>query len=1040
MHASFTRRSVLVAGVLLAAPRGAVPLGAQVSPPPPAYAISSWTTREGMPQSAVNALALDDEGYLWLGTNVGLARFDGDSFVAYPRNGGRTRFEPVNWLVHDGGGRLWILLPESGLARLEPQGRIARVPVTLLSEFSDLAVQGMDTVWLGRIRGVRRLDGSAWREEQGLPDGIVGDLRTLRLDGDGGLWVGGTRGLVRYAKGARRAERIALACDEVGDVSPTRVDGAWVTTCAGLEHVVPGQRRATLVSREPHGTAQVLALPSEGVVWTAGRDGVRRFRTLRDAHGTWRVSLQFHHSLDLAGALPSVMIDDHAAGVFIGTNGAGLRHVRRLAGRRVTIADGLPDRPVHHLAPDGTGGLWIGNCYGLSRWRDGRLAVMRSPAMGMLGPCVNGLLHDSTGALWIGQLNGLVRVDRAGRSRVVFRPQTVPAEEVAPLMEDRDGRVWFATSGGTTGYVPSPDAPPILLSDSVLPAERTWSMVQAPSGAIWIGQRGRLTRLERGVVTRQLTTADGVPDAPLRGLLIDPDGAIWMATYGGGLARFDSAQGVRRLRPAGRAFEQMLSAIRLDREDRLWILGDGGVTAMPRAAARQATADGTPLAGIVLGALEGVPEGNGGFANAWLDPMAQRLWLATVDGVASVDVTEAPPGRRPLPVHVDDILIDDVSYGAPDTLRVPAAAGAIDVHFSAPLFGLDRAARLRYRLRGHDRQWIDAGGARVARYAEVTPGRYDFEVVLERAPGDAQPSVARLPVLVAAHWWETSAARLAQFLAAVALVWIMVRWRTESIRARNRALQREIAERERAERLAADAARELSHVSRIATAGELATSLAHELNQPLAAVMGSAQQARHFAERGDGEHLRQMLDAIEDQSERAAEVIRALRAFVLKQPAWSDDVSLRAVVADTIRLLRQELQGRGAAVAVDDRRAADAPVQGDAIQLQQVLVNLLLNAADAVADAPPDRRRLAVRLQDEPPGRVRVSVSDSGPDVPEEVFVRLFEPFFSTKSDGLGLGLSLSRSIVEAHGGRLWAERAAEGGSVFQLELPLAGR
>jgi C4-dicarboxylate-specific signal transduction histidine kinase len=293
-------------------------------------------------------------------------------------------------------------------------------------------------------------------------------------------------------------------------------------------------------------------------------------------------------------------------------------------------------------------------------------------------------------------------------------------------------------------------------------------------------------------------------------------------------------------------------------------------------------------------------------------------------------------------------------------------------------------------------------------------------------------------VIVEPRWWETPLARGLALALGAAAVWALFRWRTRLIRARNRALQQEIADRERAERQAAEAARELAHLSRLATAGELATSIAHELNQPLTAVMGSAQQARHLAASSDDENLRLTLDAVVDQSERAADVIRSLRAFVLKQQEWDPDVPPDAVVQDTLRLLRQELSSRSVAVEVRDERIHRSGVRGSAVQLQQVLANLLLNAADAMSEQPPGQRRATIALRDEGPDAVRLSVADTGPGIPEGKLAEIFEPFVTTKPSGLGLGLSLSRSIVEAHAGRLFAETPPEGGSVFHIVLPLA--
>jgi len=1011
---------------------------AQIAPPPVAFAVSAWTTAEGIPQSDVLNLALDDDGYLWLGSPFGLSRFDGDTFVTFPS---ARAMKGLKGELPDRAG-MWIPWPLVGIGHVLPDADPVLVPADDDLPIFPLAVSRADTAWLATLTGVRRLEGRRWLPVDGVADGAVGELRALRLDARGGLWIGGLNGLVHLEPGrSRRARRVPLVCDEVRDVVTAADGSAWIATCAGVERLAATDARTHVVVPRDRGPVplQLQLDVGDSVLWIADTDGVHRFRLSRDPRGAWRLTRTFSHSLELGGAWPSVMIGDGAGGVWIGTGGAGLRHVRRLAARRLTMADGLPDRPVHHLAPEGTDGLWIGNCGGLALWRAGMLEVPRPDEFGLPDRCIRGLLREPDGTLWIGQLDALVRRDTAGRARVMFRSTARPDRQVAPMLRDRRGRLWFASSRGDVGYFAAPDAPPVLLPEGVLPATRIWSMVEDARGGIWIGQVGVVSRVEDTTRTLQLTAADGVPDAPLRALVFDGDSALWMASYGAGLARYDARRGVRRLVPRERQFDRHLSALRFDQRDRLWLFGDGGITLLPRREANEAIGAGRPVRGAVdIGAEQGLPEGNGGYPNTWYDAPSGWWWLATVDGVASVNTEVTPGMTRPLHVRIDDVRIDGASRGRPDTLRVPPSANAIEVRFSAPVFGAFELVRIRYRLREHDRDWLEAGATRIARYASVPPGRYVFELRIERHFGDPGTETRSLAVIVEPRWWETPLARGLALALGAAAVWALFRWRTRLIRARNRALQQEIADRERAERQAAEAARELAHLSRLATAGELATSIAHELNQPLTAVMGSAQQARHLAASSDDENLRLTLDAVVDQSERAADVIRSLRAFVLKQQEWDPDVPLDAVVSDTLRLLRQELSSRSVAVEVRDERIHRSGVRGSAVQLQQVLANLLLNAADAMSEQPPGQRRATVALRDEGPDAVRLSVADTGPGIPEGKLAEIFEPFVTTKPGGLGLGLSLSRSIVEAHAGRLFAETPPEGGSVFHIVLPLA--
>jgi signal transduction histidine kinase len=441
----------------------------------------------------------------------------------------------------------------------------------------------------------------------------------------------------------------------------------------------------------------------------------------------------------------------------------------------------------------------------------------------------------------------------------------------------------------------------------------------------------------------------------------------------------------------------------------------------------------------VLGLSDGVPEGNSGFPNVWIDPQSDRLWAATTDGVVTLDLKSFPGDTAAPRLRVDDVRIDGRSVATEGAITVPPGANALEIRFTAPSFTGRDGVLFRYRLRGHDRDWIESGTTRVARYAKLEPGSYWFDLVGRTRDGVERAEPVSLRVTVVPAWFQTTAARLVFLLAGLGALWSAFQWLTRRLRRRARVLQREIEVREEAEQRAAAAARDLAHVSRLATAGELATSIAHELNQPLAAVVGSAQTARRLLNGQGDARLEPLLDTIVAQSDRAAGVIRTLRAFVAKHRSADAMVPPDQVVEETLRLLQHEMTSRRVVVrVVDDLWLRPGLVPGDPVQLQQVLANLLLNAADAMSTVPESQRLVTVELRQVENDMVQISVADEGEGLTPEVRERIFEPFFTTKKSGLGMGLSISRSIVEAHAGRLWAARNTDRGTTFAFSLPVA--
>src|SRR5438445_13713502 len=248
------------------------------------------------------------------------------------------------------------------------------------------------------------------------------------------------------------------------------------------------------------------------------------------------------------------------------------------------------------------------------------------------------------------------------------------------------------------------------------------------------------------------------------------------------------------------------------------------------------------------------------------------------------------------------------------------------------------------------------------------------------------------------------------------------------------------AERKRSEEALQQAREELARVTRVTTLGELAASIAHEINQPLAAIVANANACLNWlkADRPDLDSVREALAAVAEDGDRAAEVITRIRGLLSRSSVAHEPCDLARVIREVQPLVRPELGRYG--ITLDMSPARDVPaVMGDRIQLQQVLLNLLVNAVEASREVPPERRRLTlhstVEYRDDGPWAV-VGVEDGGVGFREPEAARLFEAFYTTKPGGLGMGLSISRSIIEGHGGRLWATANADHGATFHFALP----
>jgi two-component system sensor kinase FixL len=247
----------------------------------------------------------------------------------------------------------------------------------------------------------------------------------------------------------------------------------------------------------------------------------------------------------------------------------------------------------------------------------------------------------------------------------------------------------------------------------------------------------------------------------------------------------------------------------------------------------------------------------------------------------------------------------------------------------------------------------------------------------------------------------------------------------------------DITRRKQAELAVQQQRNELTHLSRVTTLGELSGSLAHELNQPLAAILSNAQAAQRFLAR-DNANLAEIQDILKDivnEDKRAVEVIQRLRLLLKKGEVQHLPVNLNNVVEEVLKIISSDLVNHNINVDIDLAEKLPAVI-GDRVQLQQVLLNLIMNACEAMSHTHADNRKLFVRTEQNDMDTVQVSIGDQGPGIPFERLGRIFEPFFTTKLQGMGLGLPICRTIVTAHGGQIWAINNTPNGAIFNFKLP----
>jgi signal transduction histidine kinase/ligand-binding sensor domain-containing protein len=1031
------------AGAVLLALAAAVPAAAAPGALDPAkalsqYSLDSWGLEQGLPNTTVLALAQTPEGYLWLATYEGLARFDGVRFtVFHSGNTDGLASSSIRALAVAPDGALWIGTHGGGVVRLH-QNRFTRIST-----------------------------------REGLPTEIV---LAVHVDADGTAWAGTSGGLARVQDG--RAEAVGPFHDSISALCRDREGALWVGTHgAGLRRLSPRGAWDTfgLAQGLPGEVVSSLHEDGEGTLWVGlvGGGLARRRGSGFQAFGA-------------RDGLPSQVVwsvlRDRQGTVWIATGGAGLVRLREGRFTAFSSPEGMGETVLYSLLEDGDGHLWVGtNGSGLLRVRDGRFTTFTTRE-GLSHDFVYAVREDAQGVLWAGTSDGLNRLQDG---RWVPQPSCGGQQHnvVRSLALDAEGGLWAGTYGGGvcrrlgerwTTYTRREG----LAHDSVR------SVLATRDGAVWVGTIGGLSRLQDGA-WRTYTVADGLPVNSIIGLLEDDTG-LWIGTDGGGIARFRDGRFERIGAQAGLPSQVVLALYR-DAQGEIWagtnaglalwrrdhfvtfgtraglpsesvyqILDDGqgwmwlgtsrGIARVERTALLRA--EGAPLRVEVFDKADGLKSAQ---CTAPAQPAGWRardgrLWFATTRGLAAVDPANLRRDQRPPPVIIEEVVADQRALRPDGELRLPPATRSLAFHYTALALGAPHRLRFRYRLEGLDPDWVDARERRQAYYTNLAPGAYRFRVSACNADGACNEEGAVVALALQPRVYQTWWFRVLGVAAAVALVAGAHRLRVRRLEARERSLSRLVDERTRhvveAKERAEEAKQEAEQQRRIAEeADALKTELlgiaAHDLRNPLQLVSGLSELMSQGMV--PESKVTELSLAVHDASRRMLEIVNSL----LTTAALDRGLELRRTSVDLSRLASAVLDEHGDKAASKELRllleaAQDCRALVDHDRMRQVLDNLVSNAIKF----SPRGRDVRVVVTGEEHG-VRLEVRDQGQGLDQEDLARAFGRFtrLSARPTGgepaTGLGLSIVKGLVELHGGRVWIESEGRGqGATFVVELP----
>jgi ligand-binding sensor domain-containing protein/signal transduction histidine kinase len=734
----------------------------------------SWQREQGLPQNSVRALAQTHDGYLWVGSDDGLARFDGIRFVAFGMREGLPS-GPVSVLFEDSRGILWIGTVGGGLTRWQ-DGR-----------FTTLT----------------------------LRDGLPSDsITALAEDSEGRLWIGTEAGLAIWEQG--RFATLDAAAEFKGKAIPAlfkdRNGTVWLgARGAGVFQFRGGKflpvRDASVegLLQDPH----CLLVDHAGRTWIGAGDD---FVLCHDG-AEWR---RYRIPRHLARPYVNTLAEEVDGTVWAGSVSEGLFQFKEGKLTVVNASSGLSDNFVESLLVDREGNLWVGTGAGLNRLRHSNLSILGQNSGLGYGP-VQGLAEVAPGVIWAGKpSDGLYSWEGAGFSRLNSTDLTRRYPEINSLLKARDGSCWAGTAHALLHFkhpatAPDDVEPPALVGLNVTslaedPAGRVWAgtregelwrlqggnwaaqtrysqphaitaLVPEKDGSMWIGTEGGGLYRFKDTVLAHFDRTRGLLSDLIRTLYLDPQGTLWIGTAGGGLSRWKNGTMANFTLREGLP-DNTISQILEDDANRLWLGSNRGIACVSKRDLDELAAGKTPAVfPRVYGRLEGMlsEECTGGFYPAGLKTKSGLLWFSTLKGIAVVDPRPRAASAPAPTVVLEEALVDgttvsefpfpnsptEVTAGATNppateavTLRIPPGKHRIELRYTGLSFSAPERVRFRYRLEGLDPDWVEAGMRRTAFYSYVPPGEYHFRVIACNSDGVWNETGATMALTVEPHFWQ----------------------------------------------------------------------------------------------------------------------------------------------------------------------------------------------------------------------------------------------------------------------------------------------